>query len=87
MMAQSYTIEQISREFLFVHSDLQSLEHALSQIFSKIERVIKDRRSVGIPQTVSKNVSDARSLSRELISRLKMIETRLMASVTVLSSV
>ncbi len=78
MMAQSYTIEQISREFLFVRSDLQTLEQTLSQIFSKIERVIKDRKSAGIPQTMAKNVSDARSLSRELILRLRMLETRLM---------
>jgi hypothetical protein len=79
MMAQDYTIEQISREFLFMRSELQLLELTLGQIFSKIERVIKDRRTSGIPQTVAKNVSEARSLSRELISRLRTIETRLIS--------
>jgi hypothetical protein len=79
MMAQDYTIEQISREFLFMRSDLQILEQTLGQIFSKIERVIKDRRASGIPQTVAKNVSEAKSLSRELISRLRTIETRLIS--------
>ena len=80
MMAQDYTIEQISREFLFVRSDLQLLEQTLSQIFAKIEHVIKDRKAAGIHLTVSKSVSDARSLSRELISRLRTIETRLMTA-------
>jgi len=80
MMAQDYTIEQISREFLFVRSDLQLLEQTLSQIFAKIEHVIKDRKSAGIHLTVSKNVTDARSMSRDLISRLRAIETRLMTA-------
>jgi len=77
MMAQDYTIEQISREFLFVRSDLQLLEQTLGQIFSKIERVIKERKSAGINLAMNKNVVDARSMSRELVSRLRAIETRL----------
>jgi len=77
MMAQDYTIEQISREFLFVRSDLQLLEQTLGQIFSKIERVIKERKSAGINLAINKNVVDARSMSRELVSRLRAIETRL----------
>jgi hypothetical protein len=80
MMAQDYTIEQISREYLFVQSDLQVLEQTVGQIFLKIERVIRDRKSAGIHLPVSRNVSDARSLSRELISRLRTIEARLMTT-------
>jgi hypothetical protein len=80
MMAQDYTIEQISREFLFVRSDLQLLEQTLGQIFSKIERVIRDRKAAGTHLPMTKSVSDARTLSRELISRLRAIETRLMTA-------
>ena len=77
MMAQNYTIEQIRREFLFVRADLQLLEQTLGQIFVKLERVVKDRKGVSIPHAMSRNISDARSLSRELLARLRTIESRL----------
>ena len=77
MMAQNYTIEQIRREFLFVRADLQLLEQTLGQIFTKLERVVKDRKSVSIPQAMTRNISEARSLSRELLARLRSIESRL----------
>jgi len=77
MMAQNYTIEQIRREFLFVRADLQLLEQNLGQIFVKLERAIKDRKGAIIPQTMTRNIADARTLSRELLARLRAIETRL----------
>ena len=83
MMAQNYTIEQISREYLFVRSDLQLLEQTLVQIFVKIERVIRERKSEGVVQTVAKNLADAKSLSRDLILRLRAVETRLMTQRTI----
>jgi hypothetical protein len=80
MMAQNYTIEQIRREFLFVRADLQLLEQTLGQIFTKLERVVKDRKSVSISQAMTRNISEARSLSRELLARLRSIESRLTAT-------
>ena len=77
MMAQNYTIEQIRREFLFVRADLQLLEQTLTQIFAKLERVLKDKKGVSIPQAMTRSITDARSLSRELLSRLRTIESRL----------
>ncbi len=77
MMAQDYTIEQISREFLLVRSDLQLLEQTLGQIFSNIERVTTERKAAGSTLAMNKTVVDARSMSRELVSRLRAIETRL----------
>ena len=41
MMAQSFTIEQIQRQFLFVRSDLQQLGHILDAIFRKMDRVLQ----------------------------------------------
>ncbi len=41
MMAQSYTIEQIQREVLFMRADLQQLEQSLSSIFGKLDGVLK----------------------------------------------
>jgi hypothetical protein len=80
MMAQNYTIEQIRREFLFVRADLHLLEQTLAQIFVKLESVIKDRKGASVPQAMTRNVSDARSLSRELLARLRSIESRLTSS-------
>lgn len=78
MMAQDYTMEQISREFLFVRSDLQLVEQTLGQIFTKIEQVIRARKPLGAPQTIQRNVSDAQVLSKDLMTRLRSIESRLM---------
>jgi len=80
MMAQNYTIEQIRTEFLFVRADLQLLEHTLEQIFIKLGRVVKDRNRASISQTMTRNISDARTLSRELLTRLRSIESRLITS-------
>ncbi len=77
MMAQNLTIEQIRREFLFVRADLQLLEQTLGQIFLTFDRVIKERKGVSITQAMSRNISDARALSRELVARLRSIESRL----------
>ena len=77
MMAQSYTIEQIQREFLFMRSDLQLLEQTLAGIFRKIGRVLRERRSQGYARMVTRQVQDARTLSSELMSRLETIESQL----------
>ena len=44
MMAESYTIEQIQREFLFMRADLQQLEQTLTSIFDKLDEMLKQRR-------------------------------------------
>jgi hypothetical protein len=79
MMAQSYTIEQIQKEFLFMRSDLQLLEQTLAGVFRKIGRALKERKSEGYARLVTRQVHDARALSTELMSRLETIEDRLTA--------
>jgi hypothetical protein len=76
-MAQSYTIEQIQREFLFMRSDLQLLEQTLSSIFRKLERVLKERKGEAYAKAMARQVVDARTVSRDLLARLGTIETRL----------
>src|SRR6188768_1410802 len=39
MMADSYTIEQIQKEFLFMRSDLEQLERTLDSIFKTLDAV------------------------------------------------
>jgi hypothetical protein len=77
MMAQSYTIEQIQREVLFMRAELQQLEQALNNIFGKLDGVLKDRRKEAVAQAVAREVKDARGLSKDLLSRLGSIEARL----------
>jgi hypothetical protein len=77
MMAESITIEQIQREFLFMRGDLQQLEQTLERIFTKLDGVVKDRRGQGGTKAVARQVGDARSLSQDLVARLEAIESRL----------
>jgi hypothetical protein len=77
MMAENYTIEQIQREFLFMRSDLLELEQTLSGIFKKLESVLKQRKGEASAQVVVRDVSSARALSKDLMTRLEAIEHRL----------
>ena len=77
MMAESYTIEQIQKEFLFMRSDIEQLEKLLDGIFKNLGGAIKQRRSDGTAQVVARDVGDARSLSKELLARLVAIESKL----------
>lgn len=77
MMAESYTIEQIQREFLFMRTDLHQLEQTLDKLFKKLESVLKERKSDRAAVSVARDVKGARSLSKELLSRLGQIEQRL----------
>jgi hypothetical protein len=77
MMAESLTIEQIQREFLFLRSDLEQLEQTLARIFSKLAETVQQRRREGQTSSVTREVNEARALSRELLTRLETIEERL----------
>jgi hypothetical protein len=77
MMAESYTIEQIQKEFLFIRSDVEQLEQLLDGIFKKVDEVLRARKREHSAQTVARDVVDARSLSRDLLARLAAIETKL----------
>jgi hypothetical protein len=77
MMAESFTIEQIQREFLFMRSDLEQLELTLDSIFRKLGELVRQRRREAHGPTVAREVTEARVLSRDLLSRLEAIEARL----------
>ena len=77
MMAESYTIEQIQREFLFMRSDLEQLEQTLGSLFRKLGEVVRQRRREVQGSSVARQVSEARALSRDLLGRLEAIEARL----------
>lgn len=77
MMGESYTIEQIQREFLFIRSEVEELESMLARIFRKLDGVLKERKLERSTSAVQRDVGDARSLSKELMARLEAIETKL----------
>jgi hypothetical protein len=83
MMADDYTIEQIQREFYFIRRDLQQLEEAVRSVFGKLAAVLKERRRDAVAQSVTRQVSEARTLSKDLLARLAAIETRLTSRVRV----
>lgn len=80
MMARSYTIEEIRRDFLFVRSDIEQLEQTLGCIFQALAKVIKQRRQDTGAVLVSREVNQAKKQSRELVTQLSSIESRLMSS-------
>jgi len=77
MMAQSYTIEQIQREFLFMRSELNALSQTLESLFDKLDRIVTERKRDATGKAVARDVSEARNLSKDLLARLVAIETRL----------
>jgi hypothetical protein len=79
MMAESYTIEQIKKDVLFMRGDVEQLEATLQNIFATLGRVVKERRSEAYAQTVAREVEGAKALSRDLVNRLGSIESRLTA--------
>jgi hypothetical protein len=82
MMAESYTIEEIRRDFLFVRTDIEQLEETLGCVFQAIARAIKERagkqRHEGAAAPiVIREVAQAKRQGRELVARLSSIEALL----------
>jgi hypothetical protein len=77
MMADSYTIEEIRRDFLFVRTDIEQLEQTLGCIFKVLSRVIKQRRQETSAEIVAREVTQAKRQSRELVLQLSSIESLL----------
>lgn len=80
MMAKRYTIEEIRRDFLFVRADIEQLEETLGCIFQALAKVLKHRRQDTSGGMVSREVNQAKKQSRELVTQLSSIESRLMSS-------
>lgn len=77
MMSQSYTMDQIQREFLFMRSDLEVLEHTLDSVFDKLEKAVKAQRGEIAARLVASQVREAKMLSSDLLARLLTIESKL----------
>ena len=77
LMAESYTIEDIQRDFFFMRSDMHALEQCLRNIFHTLGLVVKERRRKGYSLDVTRDVDGAKEVSAELIRNLERIEGRL----------
>ncbi len=83
MMAESYTIEQIKREFFFMQSDLQQLERTLAGLFTKLAGILLERRAERTTSLLARQVNEAKTMSQDLLARLGAIEARLTAQARV----
>ena len=79
MMAQSFTIEQIQREFLFVRGDIEELERTLGKVFEALESTVEERAKEPIGRLVMTEIHGARRIAKDLVEKLTEIETRLIA--------
>ncbi|MCC6216662.1 MAG: hypothetical protein IT376_17505 [Polyangiaceae bacterium] len=83
LLAESWTIEEIQRDLLFVRAELDQLEAALTGVFRKLELVTRQRRAETTIAGVVRDLAQARALGRELVRKLGDIETRLTAGARV----
>jgi len=77
MMAESYTIEEIRRDFLFVRTDIEQLEQTLVSIFKALSRVVEQRRREDGSPLMGRELSELQKQGRQFSSRLASIEARL----------
>ena len=78
MMAESYTIEEIRRDFLFVRTDIEQLEQTLGCIFKALARVLEQRRRDESAPLLGRELNEVKKQGRQLLARLGSIESRLM---------
>jgi DNA-binding transcriptional MerR regulator len=79
MMAQSFTIEEIQREFLFVRGDIEDLERSIAKVFDALREAAKERRSETAGRAIANDLSTAEQLAGDLLAKLTTIEQRLIA--------
>lgn len=81
MMARDLTIEQIKEGYLFLQGEIDELDHRMQGVFftlsSRVKREPK-RRELG----VLRDLNAARGLGRDLLEKLRSLETRLSAQHT-----
>lgn len=77
MMSQDFTIEQIQKEFLFLRGDLEQLETTLGSIVTKLVEATKT--AAGTTLGLSREVSAAENVGRDLMMRLRTLESRLLS--------
>src|SRR5262245_16597463 len=78
MMAESYTIEEIRRDFLFVRTDIEQLEQTLGCILKALARVVARRSRDDGARLAGRELAEVDTQGRQLLARLGALEARLM---------
>ncbi len=78
MISSNFTIEDIQKRFLFLSSEISDLEESLGGIFSQLTRAVKSDNSLA-SHALSREVRVAEGMGRDLLGRIRTIETRLVA--------
>lgn len=74
LMSQGYTIEEIQTEFLFVTAELEQLRVGLARVLTAMERSLRNRSEED--ELAKKQLSEAKSLGRDLVMKLDALEKR-----------
>jgi len=77
LMGQGYTMDEISREFLFIRGDLEELSRQLTKIEGAIEKVLASREEDEVDELTERQLEEAKALGRDLLGRLEGIEKRM----------
>ncbi|MDD9933009.1 MAG: MerR family transcriptional regulator [Myxococcales bacterium] len=78
LMAQGHTIQEIQRDFLFLGSDIDGVARQLKQLLDRVEQAAAERGDgESADEVVSRAIAEARTLSEDLVDRLRAIERRL----------
>jgi len=77
MMADSLTIEEIQREFLFVRGDIEELERKLGTIFKTLRDSTKQQRSEPAARSITADIGAAEAMAKDLVGKLSQLEDRL----------
>lgn len=78
MISLNFTIEEIQKQFLFLSADLSELETALGEIIGQLNSAVKCETSLN-RHGLLREVKAAEGVGRDLLGRLRRIETRLVA--------
>ena len=73
LMAEGFTMEEIQSEFLFVRGDIEALVQKLEHVFSALEGSSRTHAD----EMVARSIKEARSLSKDLVTKLEAVERRL----------
>jgi hypothetical protein len=76
LLARDYTIEQIQREVLFLRGDIELVEETLGGIFTKLSRAVAEEGQA-LAQNARREVKSAEGVGRDLLLRLRTLESRL----------
>ena len=78
LMAQGHTIQEIQRDFLFLGSEIDGVARQLKQLLDRVEQAAAERGDgESADEVVSRAIAEARTLSEDLVDRLRAIERRL----------